>query len=269
MSRLRVIVILGLVAVLTVSSITLNLMMGTDLFGFSLAALLFAVVGTFLLIKVPHNPVGMLLAIGGTAWLLYTSAGEYGRLSLQSESGAFPGEYLAGWIGSWLGALLPASLAALLLVFPDGRPPRGWRWLAVALVMLAVTAVVGAVLLWELPITVLTDFDALDREPRYQWVDLVFVGGFAAVLPATASLVMRYRRGDRVQRQQIKWLLAAAVSFASVFVIGNVLFTDVGPIWEGMVSLSMALVPVAVAFAVARYRLYEIDRLLARTVSYA
>jgi hypothetical protein len=268
MSRLRAVVIAGLTALLALVTIFLTLQVGTDGTGFSLPALLLAAVGVFLMIRVPHNRVGMILALGGVAWLLYISAGDYARLSLQSEAGPFPGEYLAGWIGSWIGALLPVSLTALLLVFPDGQPPRGWRWLATVLVLVVALAVVGAVLLWGFPLAVLTDFDRLDLEPRYLWVDLAFIGGFASVLPATASLVTRYRRGDLIERQQIKWLLGAAVVFASVFVLGNV-FLDSGPVWEWLVSASMALIPIAVAIAVVRYRLYDIERIISRTVSYA
>lgn len=267
MSRLRAVVIAGLTALLALVTIFLGLQVGTDDTGFSLPALLLAAVGVFLMIRVPHNRVGIILALGGVAWLLYISAGDYARLSLRSEAGSFPGQYLAGWIGSWIGALLPISLAALLLVFPDGRPPPGWRWLATVLVLVLASAVVGAFLLWGFPLAVLTDFDRLDLEPRYVWVDLAFIGGFASVLPATASLVTRYRRGELIERQQIKWLLGAAVLFVGVFVLGNILLGE-GPIWEWLVSASMALLPIAVAIAVVRYRLYDIERIISRTVSY-
>lgn len=267
MSRARAIVLAGITAALAIVTIVLTLRVGTDDTGFWLPAVLLAAVGVFLMIRVPHNRVGMILALGGVAWLLYISSGEYARLSLQSEGDPFPGEYLAGWIGSWIGALLPVSLATLLLVFPDGRPPRGWRWLAIGLLLVVASAAVGALLLWGFPLAVLTDFDSLDLESRYIWVDLAFIAGFAAVVPATGSLVTRYRRGDMIERQQIKWLLGAAVIFAAVFVLGNVLLGN-EPIWEWLVSTSMTLIPIAVAFAVVRYRLYEIDRIISRTVTY-
>jgi hypothetical protein len=267
MSRLRGVVIAGFTAALVLVTILLSVRVGTDDTGFSLPALLLAVVGAFLIIRVPNNRVGMVLALGGVAWLLYISAGEYARLSLQSGTDAYPGEYLAGWVGSWIGALLPASLATLLLVFPDGRPRRRWLWLAMFLLLVVTSAVVGAALLWGLPLAVLTDFDALDVEPRYLWVDLAFVAGFVSVVPATASLVIRYRRGTQVERRQIKWLMGAAIIFASVFVVGNVLLGS-GPLWEWLVSASMSLIPIAVAFAIVRYRLYDIDRIISRTVSY-
>ena len=267
MRRLRAVVIAGLTAALVLVTIFLSFQVGPDDTGFSLPALLLAVVGVFLMIRVPHNRVGLILALGGVAWLLYISAGDYARLSLQSEGRPFPREYLAGWVGSWIGALLPVSLATLLLVFPDGRPPRRWRWLVGGLVLVVASALVGALLLWGLPLAVLTDFDRLDVEPRYVWVDLAFIGGFAAVIPATASLISRYRRGELIERQQMKWLLGAAVLFAGVFVLGNI-FLGGGPVWEWLASVSMALIPIAVAFAVVRYRLYDIERIISRTVSY-
>ena len=268
MNWLRASLIVGVSLSLIVASLVLNLVAGTEFFGFSLAASPLVLVGAFLMVRAPHNPVGAILAIGGAGWLLYTSAGDYARLSLP-RPGGLPGEYLAAWLGSWVGALLPASLAALMLVFPDGRPPRRWRWLAVGLALVVASALIGAAMLWGLPPEALTDFDVLDREPQYLWVDLAFVAGFAAVLPVTASLISRFRRGDRTQRQQIKWLLAAAVLFAVVFVGGNVLPENSEVIWEWLLSAAIALIPIAVAFAVARYRLYDIDRIISRTVSYA
>lgn len=267
MSRLRTVVIAGL-TLLALATLAMSTIMDAETIGLSIPAFLLMAVGAFLVIRVPHNLVGSVLVLGGAAWLLYTATGEYARLSLRS--GPFPGEYLAAWLGSWIGAFLPASLAALILVFPDGRPPRRWRWLGGVLVLVVGSGVVGAALLWGLAPTVLTDFDSLGREPTYSWVDLAFIGGYVSVVPASLSLVSRYRRGDLVERQQIKWLLAAACLFAAVFVGGIVLGedTDTQAVWEWLVSAAMTLLPIAVAFAVARYRLYDIDRIISRTVSY-
>jgi hypothetical protein len=268
MKRIPATIIFGGALLLSVATLALSVVVESDLFGFSLAASLLILVGSFLMIRVPHNRVGLVLALGGAAWLLYSSAGDYARLSLQSESGPFPGEHLAAWLGSWVGALLPASLVALLMIFPDGRPPRRWGWLAIGLIIILCLALGGAGLLWDLPTEALTDFERLDREPDYMWVDLAFVLGFAWVLPVTASLVSRFRRGNRTQRQQIKWLMTAAMSFVVVFVGGNVIGVDNRPIWEWLVTLAVAFLPIAVAFAVVRYRLYDIDKIISRTVTY-
>jgi len=91
---------------------------------------------------------------------------------------------------------------------------------------------------------------------------------FLLVVLAAASLLVRFRRGGPVERQQLKWfVLAAAV--ASATVIADVLGAPVsGPVWSVVDALSFALLPVAVGIAVLRYRLYEIDRIVSRTVSY-
>lgn len=115
MSRVRAVVIAGLTALLALITIFLSIQMGTDDTGFSLPAFLLAAVGVFLMIRVSHNRVGMILALGGVAWLLYISAGEYARLSLQSEPGPFLGEYLAG-LASFLPSDDPLVVAVATLV---------------------------------------------------------------------------------------------------------------------------------------------------------
>jgi hypothetical protein len=107
--------------------------------------------------------------------------------------------------------------------------------------------------------------DALDQLPDAAGV-LFFLGGIA-------SVVIRYRRGSSVERQQLKWLIAAtafAVSAWCLVIVGGVIgapvVTTIG--WLGGL-LAFALLPVAIGIAVLRYRLYEIDRIVSRTIAWA
>lgn len=240
--------------------------------GFTVPAVLMIAVGSFLMVRRPANRIGVVLGGGGAAWLLYTAAGEYARIAqAQTGTGELPAEYVAAWLGSWVGALLPISLAALIVLFPDGRLTGFRRWFAYALLALAALAFSGGLLLWGETLVVLADFQLLDLEPAYVPVDIAFGLGFLAVVPATLSLIGRYRSGDAVERQQVKWVLAAAGLFGVVFLAG-VLFVTEGrlqTIWEGALGISISSIPVAIAVAVFRYRLYEIDTILSRTVSYA
>lgn len=262
---------IGLIASLTLSLVVMTVVIVVltvpDTAGFTIPAVLLTVIGGFLLIRVPESRIGVVLAVGGAAWLVYTAAGGYALLSMRQ--GHLPGEYVAAWLGSWTGALLPLSLATLLAVFPDGAPPRGWRWLGFVLVGIALLTILGALRLWGLPAATLTDFDRLDLEPRYAWVDASFGLGFLASVPASLSLVVRYRRGNTVARQQIKWLMTAGALLAVVFLAGVSSFGETAKVWQWVLAGTISLLPVAVAIAVLRHNLYDIDRLISRSVTYA
>lgn len=238
--------------------------------GFIIPAIFMLAVGAFLMVRQPSNRIGLVLAGGGGAWLLYTSSGEYAHLSPNTQVSAASTEYLAAWLGSWVGALLPISLAALILLFPDGRLTGVRRWFTYFLLGLAGSALIGAVIMWGLPIEVLSDFRLLDAEPSYVPVDVAFRLGFFSCFPAIASLVTRYRNGTAVEKQQIKWVLAAAAVFGMVYLVGVVFDSDgdLEAIWEFGAGIAISAIPLSIAVAVFRYRLYEIDRILSRTVAY-
>ena len=117
------------------------------------------------------------------------------------------------------------------------------------------------------PLETLIDLDELVSQTRwYPLVDAGFVLGFVSVLPATLSVVARFRAG-LVERQQIKWLLAATSVLALAYLAGAISDDSSEAAWWA-VSLGVAAIPIAILFAVLRYRLYDIDRILSRTVSY-
>jgi hypothetical protein len=84
-----------------------------------------------------------------------------------------------------------------------------------------------------------------------------------------AAVGVRYRRADTVERHQIKWLLAAAGLFASVYVASGALGETANAALEAVLGLALAAIPLAVMVAILRYRLFEIDRLISRTLTYA
>lgn len=249
---------------LTVAGLVMNVVRPDEVTGLVLPAALMAILGAVLRMRVPGNPVPGALVGGGSAWLVYDVARRYATL------GDVPGDYVAAWLGSWTGALLPLSLAALLIVYPGGIRNRvGWV-VAIALVALAASAGVGAILLWGVPVEVLTNSDTLNLRSEYRPVDAAFLLGFFSTIPAMWSLALRFRRGTQLERQQIKVLLAAAAVFGVVFAILG--FIGVGEqafARSWIAGGAMSLLPIAVAVAIVRYRLYDIDRLVSRTVSWA
>jgi hypothetical protein len=99
-------------------------------------------------------------------------------------------------------------------------------------------------------------------------VDAGFIVGFAFAVPAAFSMVVRYQRAGLIERQQIKWLLAATSLFAVVYVIAVATDDSNETAWL-VLSAALAAIPLAIILAVLRYRLYDIDRILSRTISYA
>jgi hypothetical protein len=237
----------------------------------SMVGVLFAsvcsvVVGAILTVKVPLNSVGPLTLLAGSAWVLYLFGRGYASLSLESIE-PLPLGYFFGWLGSWTGALFLIGVSLVILCFPTGRPVGWWRVIGLGPVIGAVSTLIGALLIWGLPLETLVEDELVSVTRWYPFVDAGFVVGFVSVIPATLSVVARFRRAGSVERQQIKWLLAATSLLAVAYVAGAVSDDSNEAVWW-VVSLAVAAIPISILFAVLRYRLYDIDRILSRTVSY-
>jgi hypothetical protein len=232
----------------------------------AIVAVSIAVVGALVAAHRPRNPIGWIFCTVGVTQGLLVFCYEYGSYALRTAPGQVPGGRLAFWAATWMWAAGVGLLFTLVpLLFPDGRPPsRRWRPLAwLSAVAVALNCGLPAALLWPLPGPALLAYDAgTPLPPRQQLVLgaalLLLVGcGLACV----AALLVRFRRARGVERQQLKWLLFASVVTAAVVVEGQ--------LGSRLLLLPLvASVPVAVGIAILRYRLYDIDRLLNRTLVY-
>jgi MFS family permease len=230
--------------------------------GVLIAAACALVVGAILTARVPRNAVGPLFLVAGSAWVLYVFGNSYGLASLAAAQ-PLPAAYVLAWIGAWAGALLPLGIAAVLLVFPTGRPVGWWRVLLIGPIAGTVSCALGAAIIWGETISSLTTYEV----DGYPLIDAAFIVGFITALPATVSVFARYRKAESVERQQIKWLLAATSLFAVAYISGAVTDDSNDFSWW-ILSAALAAMPISILFAVLRYRLYEIDRIVSRTVSY-
>jgi signal transduction histidine kinase len=262
----------ALTAVLALGGIVLAVL-GPDISIFLLPApLAYAWMGCVLLARRPGHPMGPLLCVIGLADAFATVPYTYVRYALVHAPGSLPFSTAALWINNW--AYAPATSLGgmvLLLVFPEGRLlSRRFRpalWAALAFIPLAIA---GFAFYPQ-------DLGPLFRHrhnpyviPRLDWLFetcavLAIVCGVVAAAGAAASLTLRWRRADRVGRQQLKWLLATLP-----FTIASLVATLVFPgTWSLILALPAGiLMPIAIGIAVLRYRLYEIDILLNRAVLY-
>ena len=222
------------------------------------------VVGALIASRLPADAYGWLWCAVGLAYGLSDSS------PLVQAAGGPP--WLAWLLEGWGFLSFLCLLLFVLLLFPTGHlPAPRWRWVARAAVTVAVSADV------LVPLT----FDRADPSAATPWalrgaaapyvfgalVVAVFLM-FAVGLVAMASLVWRFRRAGSVERQQLTWFVYATVVIA-VYLVADAL----GVIPAGLVhwvlnGVSFAVLPVAVGVAVLRYRLYDIDRIVSRTVTY-
>ena len=236
----------------------------------------FSALGALVAPRFPlRNPIGWLFCALGLVAAVLLFCGEYAYYSLMARPGSLPGGEAAAWVVSWLWVVHSGLFAFLGLLFPDGRLPTSrWRpfaWLVVAAV------VVGSVATALSPGPI--DSLAPIRNP------LGIEGGpnltapfeavvFALALGAALSLLVRLRRADGVERQQIKWFAYAAAVLALGAIVSWVVADAVGVWWlrweVGFVATMVGLagLPVALGVAVLRYRLHGIDIIINRTLVY-
>jgi hypothetical protein len=247
--------------------------------------LAFTIVGALIASRRPENPIGWICLVAGLFWTLIALDGQYIAYAL-ATTGVVPLPAAVA-LNQWLW-VPPVGLLSiyLILLFPDGKlPSRRWRPLAwfsgAVLIMVSLAIALAPGPLPELG-GVHNPF-GLEGHP---WiVDASNVIPVLMPLCAVASahgLVLRYRRSGSEEREQIKWI-ALAGSFVGLMglitVFSSLIFeplflgaTGTQPLWLGVLQdvelLSFAGIPVAVGFAVLKYRLYDIDLLINRTLVY-
>ena len=230
-------------------------------------------VGILVTLKRRQNMVGWALLLVGAGFLLSDLLGAYAQLALlDPEYRGLPAgaasEAASG--GAW--TLLMAGVFMLLLVFPDGvvRSPAASRWLRVVLA--------GFAVVWFMIATHPGRLDSPFQrfhnplafvQGRYYFIPAipVIVGCLLSVLWAAILAVRRFRRATGQERQQFKWLAASALLLLATLPVAAAFNSS----HYGGIPFAVALValPVSVGIAVLRYRLYEIDKLISRTISYA
>ena len=251
---------------------------GRDVSAFLVPEVLgWAWMGCVLLARRPDHPMGPLLCLIGLTTAIGGIVFAYERYTLVHSPGSLPFATTMLWVNTWVWAPDIGLTLVLLLVFPDGRLlSRSWRpalWAALAFIPLA--GVGNAFMPQSMSAYFRNQpnpYAAGSAEPVWGAVlFLALVCMVSAAAAAVAGMVLRWRRADRVGRQQLKWFLAGlpvaiASWIADVFALGP--GSQVILVSLVLGSVSGVLTPTAFGIAICRYRLYEIDILLNRAVLY-
>lgn len=255
---------------------------------FSVVFATFPVVGFLLIRRQPTNAIGWLLLCIGLCWAVRGALFDgYVRWALTVHSGPLPGTGLVGALSFalWVPAISLIGTFPILL-FPDGTPPSPrWRPLARASAVITIglflVTVVAPGPVQQAPVDDLRNPLAIEAlRPVAPALEAAVMLLPLCIIGCAAGLVVRFRRSSGVERLQLKWLAAAGSFVAGGYLLlmlggayGQLTQAGPAPHWLDQASsahfLSFALIPAAIGVAVLKHGLYEIDRLISRTVGYA
>ena len=248
---------------LAVGAAQINLSSVLDAF----TALAITVVAALIVLNRPGNRLGWVILLLGFSLGLSGFSRAYAGMGVARPDGVLPGLMLAAWVSQVIWFMIFLALELLLLLFPTGTllSPR-WRWVAAA--ALLITACALALLAVGTPIEVpggqvanpigLIPFERVER-----YLFALFIPFLITLVLALLSLALRFHRAAGVERQQIKWLLYVAALFLTAQ-----LAISFGAIGEQFTSLVALGFPIAIGIAVLRYRLFDIDVIIRKTLIY-
>jgi hypothetical protein len=240
---------------------------------------IYPAIGLFLASRRPEHPIGWLFCAAGLVLGLDHFCGEYAIYALLAHPGSLPAGQAAAWVSSWVWVPLAALICFLVLLFPDGRlPSRRWRlfaWLVgvAAIVGVPVEALLPVPLCEVCPIENPFGIEGLESVAGLvHALVLVFWVGVLGGL-AMVSLFLRFRRASGVEHQQIKWLAFTISVLYIGATLAYIVYRAPGAWWawsvgQSLLAVGFVGVPIAMGVAILRYRLYEIDTLINRTLVY-
>jgi hypothetical protein len=232
-------------------------------------------VGGLLVIRRPGNPIGALLLIAGLMTAVSWGGGYYVGLDDFVGAGRLPFVVPLAWMTGWIFTPTVGLMAVLVpMLYPTGHlPSPRWRILAaIAIVAISISALATATAPGPM-----SNFDTIMNPavPPQPFSDLIQALGSLSYLLAPpvilivfANLVVRFRRSRGVERRQMKWFLSVA-SIATCASAASIMTS--GPLSDAswiIAMIAIGLLPLAIGIAILRYRLYEIDRIVSRTVAY-
>jgi uncharacterized membrane protein YhdT len=238
----------------------------------------FSTMGALVASRRPENPVGWLLCLYGLVITISHFSAQYAIYALLAQPNSLPAGEALVWIVSWILPPIIGLQVFSILLFPNGRlPSRRWRplaWLTVAFILVGVIssafspgALMGVLGPIENPL-------GIEGFSNVYYKAVLYIMSTVLLVAVALSVFMRLRRAVGVERQQIKWFAYAAAANISAstlaYVIPGVIDT---PLWFERVGFVLNIVfipaiPIAIGIAILRYRLYDIDIIINRTLVY-
>jgi uncharacterized membrane protein YhdT len=244
----------------------------------TLNAVFYPTVGAIVASRRPENPVGWLFCLYGLVISIGYFCAEYAIYALLAQPDSLPAGEAMAWIVSWVLPILNGLQVFYILLFPTGRlPSRRWRWLGWLTVIFVVVGVVLAAFSSGALLGILGPIQnplGIEGFSSIYYKAVLFTMASLLTLAAALAVFIRLRRAIGVERQQIKWFAYAAAAYASAgilaYIIPRVIDT---PLWFERVGFALNIVfipaiPIAIGIAILRYRLYDIDILINRTLVY-
>ena len=222
----------------------------------------------------PDNPTAWLLLLTGLAGAVQVAVSEWAVYGFYTVATPLPLTLLAAWVANWVWVWVYTLLLLMIAVFPQGRfLSRRWRWaIGIPLALFCSTLTVAGVI--DTPMTsaygIANPFVDVAQTGIY---DLLFAIG-VPMMPLSAVLVLvqavvRFRRAHSVERQQFKWLLAGVALMVLMVVGGLVLGLGLDHrVGDVLVNASVIAPLLGIGVALLRYRLYDIDVIINRTLVY-
>jgi len=247
---------------------------GNTLAGITLGAT-FPIVGWLVASRRPANLMGWIFLGIGASQAITTFATPYSSHRLGPGEVLLPFAAEVGWAGGWSWAPGFVMLLTLsVLLFPDGRlPSRRWRFVPLVAGLALVTFIVPiAAITWPIRKTLVAD-RAFAEQLLVETTGPILIGLLLLGIAATASLaalIARFRRSRGVERQQLKWFTLAGTIEIGTFTLSPFLgFGEEPTLTNAIIALVVApLLPIAAGIAILRYRLYDIDVVIRRTLVY-
>jgi hypothetical protein len=279
-------VVLGGIVLVSVASVAVSLGTGSGLDPFAVAVLSFPIVGALIASHQPRNAIGWIMLAVGAASALDGVLVAYSDFGLTIDKGSVPRPDIALALASpiWVPIIgLPGTF--LILLFPDGRLPspawRRWAWLcAIALILSFIGILVGPGSFADAGYPDIRNPLGIEAlRPVFGVVFAVILLIPISIVGCALSLIGRFRRSRGQERLQLKWLASGAGVTAAIYLTSmvpslalNSRWDESGPVWlialQTMALFALALLPVEVGIAILKYRLYDIDFIINRTLVY-
>jgi hypothetical protein len=242
----------------------------------TLGTLCYAPVGALIASRRPANPVGWLLCLNGVALSIGHFSSQYAIFTLLAQANSLPAGEALAWISSWILPIIIGLQVFSFLLFPTGRlPSRRWMWLAWLTVAFVVVGGISSAFSFGANAGLGPIRNPLGMEGFSNVYDTVMSFVLPLLYVAVASsLFVRLRRAIGVERQQIKWFVyAAAATICGIVLAYMIPDTIDTPLWFDRAGFALNIavtpaIPVSIGIAILRYRLYEIDTLINRTLVY-